>query len=409
MDGNRYIQTVIVYIGLGDFTGAVRMGLHFSRAFKDAGFRVVAIVGEPPSLPLPSVIPHLRAEGIEVIEEHGFARGLDIALVLRCLQHSRRLRPILAVSMVQLDVKIAGLACLLAGIPLIVSAQSRTTFYGSPLLRWLKSASYGLILRLSASMVVCTSSTVAGQFREVHRIIDRRIRVLPNGVETLLFGRDRYKPAPLEGVRLGCLRVLSVGRLDPQKGQLILLEALRMAVERGIDLQLWLVGDATPGSQASVEYAMRVREAASSSALKDRVFLLGWRDDIAELNLAVDAYVHAALWEGPPLTLSILEAMSSSRPVLFTDCVGVPDGFVDGVHGFVVRHGDAQELCKGLLRLSDMTLVEREAMGRRAQELARDRYDVAPIGAQFVDHCCQASNVVRPPCSSDGVDPTISR
>jgi hypothetical protein len=63
----------------------------------------------------------------------------------------------------------------------------------------------------------------------------------------------------------------------------------------------------------------------------------------------------------------------------------------------VVRHGDAAELRKGLVRLSNLTAEQREVMGKRAQQLVWDRYDVAQIGAQFLDVCCQAAGVNSQP------------
>jgi glycosyltransferase involved in cell wall biosynthesis len=102
----------------------------------------------------------------------------------------------------------------------------------------------------------------------------------------------------------------SVGRLMPEKGMDILVQAFRRAFPVGSEnARLILVGD---GEQR--------RELARLAAGDPRIMLAGWRNDVAELYLAFDTFVSAARFE--PFGLAILEAMAAGCPLILSRTQG---------------------------------------------------------------------------------------
>jgi glycosyltransferase involved in cell wall biosynthesis len=377
-------EVVAIFIGSGDFTGAPKMGWHIARAFKHLGFEVIAIVGRRPADGT-SVIDRLRADNIIVLEEVGFERLWSFPLANRCAARLRAIDPVLVVSVVQNDFKIAAMVARSLGTPLVVMGQSLTTFYGWSVMRRLKARMFGILARRYARLVVCPSHGVANQFRQVHRVDPRNLIVIPNGIEVEDFAQTHNTcPSSLGDERP--LEILNVGRLDLQKGQDILLDAVSLLpVALRNRLKVLFVGRSTMGSKASTSFLEGLRRNVNRSGLGLSVSFLGWRDDVPKILGRCDIYVHSARWEGLPL--SVLEAMAAGLPTIYTDCSGAFEGFVNGVHGFMVKAGDPSSLCGALMQMLALTPQERFAMGQNARELARSNYDISALGQRFVESC----------------------
>jgi glycosyltransferase involved in cell wall biosynthesis len=137
----------------------------------------------------------------------------------------------------------------------------------------------------------------------------------------------------------------SVGRLLPEKGMDVLIEAFRQAFPRGNkNVRLVLVGD---GPQR--------RDAVALAGGDARIVIAGWRSDIAAYYRAFDVYVSAARYE--PFGLTILEAMAAGCPLILTRAQG-PREFV---HDPRVRWCAPGETAP----LADLLLKEVERRRRR--------------------------------------------
>jgi len=71
----------------------------------------------------------------------------------------------------------------------------------------------------------------------------------------------------------------------------------------------------------------------------DRIRLLGYRDDVAELLRAADFFLLPSTREGLPR--SILEAQATKVPVLAAPTAGIPEVVIDGETGFLIEADDA--------------------------------------------------------------------
>jgi glycosyltransferase involved in cell wall biosynthesis len=191
----------------------------------------------------------------------------------------------------------------------------------------------------ASTHVVAVSRDTRDRLVEALNVRPERVEVVPNGIV----------PEPGDG---GAVRselglgpedrlVLAVGNLYPVKGHRFLLEAVARSGRAGAGCHVAIAGR---GDQESA-----LRECAARLGLSDRVHLLGYRADIADLLAAADVFAMPSLSEGLPLAM--VEAMFAGVPVLATAVGGIPDLIHDGASGRLVRAEDPDALCEALREL----------------------------------------------------------
>ena len=162
-------------------------------------------------------------------------------------------------------------------------------------------------------------------------------------------------------------RLVCVGRLSPEKGVMLLVDAAARLVERGRDFDLVLLGDGP--SRPAIE--ARIRE----TFLEDHVSLPGWVDSdrVAEEIAAASALVVPSFSEGIPVAL--MEAMALGRPAVSTRVGGIPELLEHGESGWLVAPGSVDALVEGLEALLDASPEARAAMGERGAQRVRSLHD----------------------------------
>jgi glycosyltransferase involved in cell wall biosynthesis len=164
----------------------------------------------------------------------------------------------------------------------------------------------------------------------------------------------------------GRLHVLCVGRLVPDKGQALLVQAIAAMRARGHDVTATLVGDGP--DRPALEAAARPLDGA--------VELAGavGQDRIRELYADADVFCLPSFAEGVPVVL--MEAMATGLPVVTTRIMGIPELVEDGRAGLLVRPGRPDELASALERLAGDP-EGRAAMGRAGRDRVAADYDIA--------------------------------
>ncbi len=208
-----------------------------------------------------------------------------------------------------------------------------------------------------AAFVVAITSYCSAQLRRWvgHEHWDK-IRVVHCAVpESLL---DRARPIDPESRRLVC-----VGRLSEQKGQLLLLDAVERVVAEGVELKLVLAGD----GEMRGEVETRIRE----RGLEDHVEITGWidADEVASQLARARALVLPSFAEGLPVV--IMEAFAMARPVLSTYIAGIPELVRPDQNGWLVPAGDTAALADALRDLMATPVETLDAYGRDGHAAVR--------------------------------------
>lgn len=204
----------------------------------------------------------------------------------------------------------------------------------------------------AAAGIICVSNYLAG--RTASRLpaaLRDRIRVVHNAVDTEYFTRL----APLR--HSGGLRVLFVGRMIPEKGADVLLQAVKKL--RRTDIQVTLIGsrgfdvnDPLSPFESSVHALAAELEQVSIEPFRPR-------DHVRDAMGRADVVVVPSRWP-EPFALTVLEGMASGAAVVGSDVGGIPETVADV--GMLVPPEDPAALAQALEALAD----DRDLLGHTA-------------------------------------------
>lgn len=213
-----------------------------------------------------------------------------------------------------------------------------------------------------AAFVVAVSSYGRSQlYRWVEHAHWHKIKVVHCGLEAA-FHRVPAVPVP------AAPRLVCVGRLCEQKGQLLLLQAAQQILAKGLAFELVLAGDG--------EMRPQVEAMITRLGLKDKVRITGWissKQVRAEI-LAARALVLPSFAEGLPVV--IMESMALRRPVLTTFVAGIPELVRPGENGWLFPAGDVNELASALMDCLNQPVAVLEQMGDAAHRRVLERHDI---------------------------------
>ena len=164
-----------------------------------------------------------------------------------------------------------------------------------------------------------------------------RVTTVLNAIDPRAFHRDPTRVADARArfhLQPDQIAIGAVGRLEPQKRFVVLLEAFATLHKRNPKLHLIIAGDGS------------LREALDSQrralGIADAVTMTGHITDVKPLHHALNLFVQSSDYEGTPN--SVLEAMAMETPVVATEAGGTAELVHDGVHGRIVPIGRGDKL-----------------------------------------------------------------
>jgi len=230
-------------------------------------------------------------------------------------------------------------------------------------------------LSVFADAFVAVSPKTADSARESRDVRERKLRIIPNGIDVGRFATDgaARSTARLElGIPGDAWVIGTVGRLASEKNQVLLVKAVAGLL--GEHVRLVIVGD---GPEAGA-----IARATAETGLQAWVHLAGARTDVPRFLAAFDVFALPSLSEGLPLVL--LEAMATGLPVVASAVGGIPDVVEEGATGMLVSPGDVGELRARLVALAD-DRARAGRMGARAREVARERYSLDTMAGSYME------------------------
>ncbi len=187
---------------------------------------------------------------------------------------------------------------------------------------------------LRAKFVIAICSNGRSQlYRQLAYALWPKVHVVHCGLEPSFYdiAAAPLPPAP---------RLVCVGRLCKEKGQMLLIEAAHQLAKQGVTFELVLAGDG--------EMRLVLEELVARYGLSERVRITGWisSDQVRAEILNSQALVLPSFSEGLPVVL--MEAMSLRRPVLTTYVGGIPELVQPGRNGWLFPAGSIDELAKAM-------------------------------------------------------------
>jgi glycosyltransferase involved in cell wall biosynthesis len=255
------------------------------------------------------------------------------------------------------------------GLPLPVVVSERSDPRLAPL-RW--------IWKIARQLTYPRASTLVVQSAEVRDCfppwIRNKAKVIPNPV---LMPPEAHRAPSIDATPH---TIIAVGRLGPEKGFDLLLQAFARVAPRfqDWDLEIWGEGP----DRVSLE-ALRM-----DLGLERRIRLPGTTQEIHACYEKADLFVLSSKFEGFPNALC--EAMSHGLPVVATSCSGgVRDIVRSGVDGILVWPEDPEALAGALTRLISNPSLRR-SLGEAAKEVVH-RFSIGRILEDWEVCICEAT------------------
>lgn len=276
-------------------------------------------------------------------------------------------RPDAAISFMANTNVLSMLAATGLQVPVIVSER---VFVEALPPRGIRSVLYRLLYRRAAAVVA--------QTRRAARDIERRAGcatvVIPNPVwhQQAPAASNAFEPESLMPSGSGSHTLLAVGRLAPQKGFDLLINAFAQIANRHPDWNLTILGDGMLRNELT--------QAITARGLAHRISMPGFSDRVREAMRQAELFVLSSRFEGFPNAL--LEAMSEGVACVSFDCETGPRELIrHGENGLLVAAENASALAAALDTLMQDDGL-RASLGARAREV-RTLYSLPVVLGQW--------------------------
>jgi glycosyltransferase involved in cell wall biosynthesis len=192
------------------------------------------------------------------------------------------------------------------------------------------------------------------------RIVATQLKIVPaykmmtiyNGIDLSPYvnGNGTFNKRDLRGSEVVGPIVGMVARLWKQKAPQYFIQSIPTVLQEFPSAKFLVIGDGPLQS--------KLEKMCERLGIRKNVLFMGWRKDVLDLLKIMDVFVLSSLWEGLPI--SILEAMSASKPVVATDIKGNNELVVHGKTGFLVEPRNAKQIAESVLKLlRDRSLARR--------------------------------------------------
>lgn len=195
-----------------------------------------------------------------------------------------------------------------------------------------------------------------------------KIEIIHCGLDQTFLGKP---PTPVSDTN----KVVTVGRLCEEKGQMELIDVVAQLKADGIDMELIVVGD---GPLKAPMEAL-----ADKLGVRDRVDFRGWQSSDAVRTAIEESRVmlHPSFAEGLPVV--IMEALALGRPVVASRIAGIPELVVEGENGWIVTPGDTADTVRALKAALQAPVEALTKLGAHGRAAIEDRHDNAKETAKL--------------------------
>lgn len=236
--------------------------------------------------------------------------------------------------------RLAGISARKRGTKVIYMAHGFHFYNGAPLLNWMiYYPAEKFLSRFTDGLITINQE----DYRRAQKFHAGKTILIP-GVGIDLDKFQKKEPTRQEirnklGIPESKIILMSVGELTKRKNHMVMIEALARLKE--YDILYVICGDGPLKAQ--------LRAKAEELGVRDRLKLLGFRKDIAELHKMADIFVFPSLQEGLPVAL--MEAMASGLPIVASKIRGNEDLISNNQGGYLVSPTDSEQVAKAIEKM----------------------------------------------------------
>jgi glycosyltransferase involved in cell wall biosynthesis len=174
------------------------------------------------------------------------------------------------------------------------------------------------------------------------------VRIVPNGIEDPVAAHGcRWSPPP------DAVRLCYIGAITEGKGVFVMIDAVKVLLDRGHDVEAVLIGEGNEREVADL------RTRIEQYGLQDRVVLAGLMFGREKFEALTNStlFCFPSFFSSETQPLCVTEAIAVGVPVVATDWRAIPTIVQDGVSGFLVEPGRSDlvaDAIETLITSSDM-------------------------------------------------------
>lgn len=222
----------------------------------------------------------------------------------------------------------------------------------------------------------------------VPRFGSSKLAIVPNGIERSSIANELV----LRNYGKNCRNMVFLGALRPGKGVDVLLDAIEILSERGINnLEIQLVGD-----WISEDYKQKTVQRLKGSSWQNRVIFPGVLTGTDKWKALAEAefFVFPSHYESENQPLVVIEALSMGLPVITTKWRGIPEMIKEGETGFLVEPNRPEELARVLEDVLMLPEQQLKILAENCYKQYEQNYSAKAFSARM-------QNLLMPSCLGD--------
>lgn len=230
---------------------------------------------------------------------------------------------------------------------------------------WKRKIINPILVRLTDEITSISKATKQAMV-EFEYIPENRIKVIYNGI--LPIEPDPEQTALLKKelkIKDTSLVIGTIARLDPIKNHSMMMNAFKLVLEQHPDTILILVGD---GDERD-----NLEQLVDKLNIRQNIIFTGYISAPQRYLECMDIFLLPSLSEGTSMTL--LEAMSLSKPCVVTDAGGNPEIIENGFNGIVSKNGDCKSFHRSIIKLFSNPNLLRN-MGQNSNIRFKDKFNI---------------------------------
>lgn len=296
-------------------------------------------------------------------------------------------------------------------IPVIRALNPKCRFVIHMQCEWLTQLDHSMMERRiqSVDLIIGCSEYISEKIRRSFPKLSDRCHTVYNGVDLA-----QFITLPRTRTDSSTNKLLFVGRVSPEKGIHILIQAFEQVIQRFPNSRLDIVGPQNnapfdfivplsddPITRDLIRYYskeateevvrfegeyLRMLEESIPESLGSKIQFHGNipHDKIIKHYQAADLFIFPSVWE-EPFGIPVVEAMLSRIPVVTTKSGGIMELIEDGVTGLLVERDDPVEMAEAIITVLDKNPMV-ESMVKAAHERATKDLSLEPVMKKLISH-----------------------